>query len=47
MSGLRSYLQGFLVEGTNPKTVTFFLALVPQIIVSLDDPGLLVLIGYP
>ncbi|MEU7928251.1 LysE family translocator [Micromonospora sp. NPDC049801] len=46
VSGLRSYLQGFLVEGTNPKTVTFFLALVPQIIVSLDDPGLLVLIGF-
>ncbi|MGC4769633.1 LysE family translocator [Micromonospora sp. DT44] len=46
VSGLRSYLQGFVVEGTNPKTVTFFLALVPQIIVSLDDPGLLVLIGF-
>jgi threonine/homoserine/homoserine lactone efflux protein len=46
VSGLRSYLQGFLVEGTNPKTVTFFVALVPQIIVSLDDPGLLVLIGF-
>jgi threonine/homoserine/homoserine lactone efflux protein len=46
VSGLRSYLQGFVVEGTNPKTVTFFVALVPQILVSLDDPGLLVLIGF-
>ncbi|MEV4640378.1 LysE family translocator [Actinoplanes sp. NPDC049548] len=46
VSGLRSYLQGFVVEATNPKTVTFFLALVPQVIVTLHHPGLPVLIGF-
>lgn len=46
VSRRRSYLQGMFVEGTNPKTVTFFLALVPQIIDSLGQPPLAALIAF-
>jgi threonine/homoserine/homoserine lactone efflux protein len=42
----KSYLQGFVVEGTNPKTVTFFLALVPQVMSSLDSPSTTALIAF-
>jgi threonine/homoserine/homoserine lactone efflux protein len=42
----RSYLQGVVVEGTNPKTVTFFLALVPQLIATFKAPSVLALAAF-
>ncbi|MGI5255476.1 SDR family NAD(P)-dependent oxidoreductase [Actinacidiphila glaucinigra] len=42
----KSYLQGFVVEGSNPKTVTFFLALVPQVMTSLGSPSTAGLIAF-
>ena len=42
----KSFAQGFIVEGTNPKTVTFFLALVPQLMSTLDSPSMAGLIAF-
>ncbi len=44
-SALRSYGQGFVVEGTNPKTVTFYLALVPQVLATFKDASTVGLIA--
>ena len=40
VSALKSYFQGFFVEGTNPKTVTFYLALVIQVTAQFVDYSL-------
>lgn len=45
-AGWKSFAQGFVVEGTNPKTVTFFLALVPQLMTTLDAPSTAALIAF-
>ncbi len=42
----RSYAHGLVVEATNPKTVTFFLALVPQLTATLSSPPLIELIAF-
>lgn len=46
VSPLRSYLQGCTVEGANPKTVAFFIALVPQIIASAHTRSIPLLIAF-
>ncbi|MDI3389358.1 LysE family translocator [Streptomyces sp. B-S-A8] len=46
VSRWKSFAQGFVVEGTNPKTVTFFLALVPQLMATLDSPTMAGLVAF-
>ena len=35
------FMRGFLVDLLNPKIVIFFLAFIPQFLISLDNPGFL------
>lgn len=43
--GASSYLRGFVVEATNPKTVTFFLALVPQVLATFEGSSTIDLVA--
>ncbi|MGD2173160.1 MAG: LysE family translocator [Gammaproteobacteria bacterium] len=40
-SGWRYFRRGFLVDSLNPKIALFFLAFIPQFLVSVESPGFL------